>query len=239
MDLDRGRPRPAKARNRRVMLASNPERVGPSEHVYWRSGTVGLRWRLRRPSGLASRSTTATLERLLAREVEATEARRLAGRLRFASLPPDPCIVSRRRLRRRIRPGQEAGRRTGHLPLPADRNQRAAHRATQGGQDTPGRRTRLKCFRVSDRDPAGISGTEEKRQLRQEQPKVTREHWPQSAEGVLDQARRHHRADDGCSNSRPTGCPGQSIPGNLHWRGVKPGHPSGVRPGLTASVLPP
>jgi DNA replication protein DnaC len=32
-------------------------------------------------------STTATLEHLLAREVEATEARRLAGRLRFASLP--------------------------------------------------------------------------------------------------------------------------------------------------------
>ncbi|WP_181642238.1 ATP-binding protein, partial [Nocardioides massiliensis] len=32
-------------------------------------------------------STTATLERLLAREVEATEARKLAGRLRFASLP--------------------------------------------------------------------------------------------------------------------------------------------------------
>ena len=32
-------------------------------------------------------SMTATLEHLLAREVEATEARRLAGRLRFASLP--------------------------------------------------------------------------------------------------------------------------------------------------------
>jgi DNA replication protein DnaC len=32
-------------------------------------------------------SLTATLERLLALEVEATEARRLAGRLRFASLP--------------------------------------------------------------------------------------------------------------------------------------------------------
>lgn len=32
-------------------------------------------------------STTATLEHLLAREVEATEARKLAGRLRFASLP--------------------------------------------------------------------------------------------------------------------------------------------------------
>ncbi|WP_424348236.1 IS21-like element helper ATPase IstB [Kocuria sp. CH-021] len=32
-------------------------------------------------------STTATLERLLGLEVEATEARRLAGRLRFASLP--------------------------------------------------------------------------------------------------------------------------------------------------------
>ncbi len=29
----------------------------------------------------------ATLEHLLAREVEATEARKLAGRLRFASLP--------------------------------------------------------------------------------------------------------------------------------------------------------
>ncbi len=32
-------------------------------------------------------SATATLEHLLAREVEATEARKLAGRLRFASLP--------------------------------------------------------------------------------------------------------------------------------------------------------
>ena len=32
-------------------------------------------------------SMTATLEHLLGREVEATEARRLAGRLRFASLP--------------------------------------------------------------------------------------------------------------------------------------------------------
>lgn len=32
-------------------------------------------------------SMTATLENLLAREVEATEARKLAGRLRFASLP--------------------------------------------------------------------------------------------------------------------------------------------------------
>jgi DNA replication protein DnaC len=32
-------------------------------------------------------SMTATLEHLLAREVEATEARKLAGRLRFASLP--------------------------------------------------------------------------------------------------------------------------------------------------------
>jgi DNA replication protein DnaC len=32
-------------------------------------------------------SMTATLERLLAIEVDATEARRLAGRLRFASLP--------------------------------------------------------------------------------------------------------------------------------------------------------
>ena len=32
-------------------------------------------------------SMTATLEQLLAREVEATEARKLAGRLRFASLP--------------------------------------------------------------------------------------------------------------------------------------------------------
>ena len=32
-------------------------------------------------------STTQTLEHLLAREVEATEARKLAGRLRFASLP--------------------------------------------------------------------------------------------------------------------------------------------------------
>src|SRR3954468_3688016 len=33
-------------------------------------------------------SLTAALERLLALEVQATEARRLAGRLRFASLPP-------------------------------------------------------------------------------------------------------------------------------------------------------
>jgi len=36
-------------------------------------------------------SVTAALERLLAVEVDATEARRLAGRLRFASLPtPQP-----------------------------------------------------------------------------------------------------------------------------------------------------
>lgn len=44
------------------------------------------------PSVLATADTegwsmTATLEHLLAREVEATEARKLAGRLRFASLP--------------------------------------------------------------------------------------------------------------------------------------------------------
>ena len=44
------------------------------------------------PSALAQAeaeqwSMTATLEHLLAREVEATEARKLAGRLRFASLP--------------------------------------------------------------------------------------------------------------------------------------------------------
>ena len=35
-------------------------------------------------------SVTAALERLLALEVDATEARRLAGRLRFACLPPRP-----------------------------------------------------------------------------------------------------------------------------------------------------
>ncbi len=37
-------------------------------------------------------SLTAALERLLAAEVEATEARRLAGRLRFASLPSPATI---------------------------------------------------------------------------------------------------------------------------------------------------
>jgi DNA replication protein DnaC len=38
-------------------------------------------------------SMTATLEHLLAREVEATEARKLAGRLRFASLPTPATLV--------------------------------------------------------------------------------------------------------------------------------------------------
>jgi hypothetical protein len=41
---------------------------------------------------LVRRSLTAALERLLALEVEATEARRLAGRLRFASLPSPATI---------------------------------------------------------------------------------------------------------------------------------------------------
>src|SRR3954454_4074744 len=40
-------------------------------------------------------STTAALERLLAIEVEATEARRLASRLRFASLPTPATLAGR------------------------------------------------------------------------------------------------------------------------------------------------
>jgi DNA replication protein DnaC len=40
-------------------------------------------------------SVTATLERLLAAEVEATEERRLSGRLRFASLPAPWTLCSR------------------------------------------------------------------------------------------------------------------------------------------------
>jgi hypothetical protein len=39
-------------------------------------------------------SMTATLERLLAIEIDATEARRMAGRLRFACLLPPPPSTS-------------------------------------------------------------------------------------------------------------------------------------------------
>lgn len=89
----------------------------------------------------AAWSMTATLEHLLAREVEATEARKLAGRLRFASLP-DTGHAGRLRLRRRTRRRQEARRRAGDLPLLGVRDQRAPDRPARRGEDTPGGRAR-------------------------------------------------------------------------------------------------
>ena len=68
-----GQPLPAAARPpRRAEAARPPPRRLPA--VLDRAATEKL-------------SLTAALERLLALEVDATEARRLAGRLRFASLP--------------------------------------------------------------------------------------------------------------------------------------------------------
>ena len=71
-----------------------------------------------------TQSLTAALERLLALEVDATEARRLAGRLRFACLPT-PATLGRLRLRRRLRHRPAPDRRARHLPLPRIRHQRA------------------------------------------------------------------------------------------------------------------
>ena len=85
-------------------------------------------------------SVTAALERLLALEVDATEARRLAGRLRFACLPTpasledfdydaasgiDPHLVAELGTCRYLRIG----------------HQRAADRATRSRQDPPRRRS--------------------------------------------------------------------------------------------------
>ena len=86
-------------------------------------------------------SLTAALERLLGLEVDATQARRLAGRLRFAS-PAHPRHPRGVRLRRPTRRRPHADHRTGHLPLPRNRHQRAAHRPARRREDPPRRRAR-------------------------------------------------------------------------------------------------
>jgi len=79
-------------------------------------------------------SLTVALERLLAVEVEASTARRLAGRLRFACLPtPATPGRLRRRCRRWDRP--QADRRAGHLPLPGNRDQHLVDRPTGHRED--------------------------------------------------------------------------------------------------------
>ncbi len=67
-------------------------------------------------------SMTAALEQLLSIEVEATEARRLAGRLRFACLPT-PASLEDFDYDAAPGTGPQAHRRTRHLPLPRDRHQ--------------------------------------------------------------------------------------------------------------------
>lgn len=67
-------------------------------------------------------SMTAVLEEVLSIEVHATEARRLAGRLRFACLPT-PASADDFDYDAGPRTGPQTHRRTGHLPLPGDRDQ--------------------------------------------------------------------------------------------------------------------
>ena len=75
-----------------------------------------------------SPSVTAILERLLAFEVTATEARRLAGRLRFASLPTRPPWATSTTAPPRHR--SQTARRPRDLPIPADRERCAPWSAT-------------------------------------------------------------------------------------------------------------
>lgn len=84
-------------------------------------------------------SLTVALERLLAVEVEASTARRLAGRLRFACLPT-PATLADFDVRRRRRDRPRTHRRTGHLPLPRIGDQHLAHRATRHRKAPPVRR---------------------------------------------------------------------------------------------------
>jgi hypothetical protein len=85
-------------------------------------------------------SVTAALERLLAVEVAATQSRRLAGRLRFASLPTPATLAQ---FDYDAAPGRrpQAHRRAGHRPLPRVRHQHPAHWTAGRRQDAPGRRT--------------------------------------------------------------------------------------------------
>ena len=75
------RPAPSRRAGPALPAATRPPRRAQAAH---RRRAPARRPRRRRRRGL---SLTAALERLLALEVDATEARRLAGRLRFASLP--------------------------------------------------------------------------------------------------------------------------------------------------------
>ena len=79
-------------------------------------------------------STTATLEKLLRIEVQATEARRLTGRLRFANLPTAATLDDfdyDAQPGRRPRPD----RGPGVEPVPGHRHQYSADRATRGRQN--------------------------------------------------------------------------------------------------------
>ncbi len=80
-------------------------------------------------------SLTAALEPLLAIEVDATEARRLATRLHFASLPTPATLAGFDMMPRRC--GPQAPRRTGHLPLAGVGHQHFVGRSARDGQDTP------------------------------------------------------------------------------------------------------
>ena len=84
---------------------------------------------------------TAFLERLLAVEVAATEARRHASLARFASLPA-PWRLDRLRLRRPTVGRPQARRRARHPALRRGRHQRAVHRPARRRQDDARRRPR-------------------------------------------------------------------------------------------------
>ncbi len=84
-------------------------------------------------------SLTAALERLLAVEVDATNARRLAGRLRFACLPT-PATLDDFDYDAAAGVDRTLIDELGHLPLPGVRHQHPAHRTTRHRQDPPGRR---------------------------------------------------------------------------------------------------
>ena len=74
-------------------------------------------------------STTATLEKLLRIEVQATEARRLTGRLRFANLPTAATLDE---FDYDAQPGVDpTDRGPGIEPVPGHRHQHSADRATR------------------------------------------------------------------------------------------------------------
>ena len=79
-------------------------------------------------------SPTATLERLLRIEVEATEARRLERRIRFSNLPTAATIED---FDFDAQPGVDPAPDPGPRlePVPRDRHEHPDHRPARGGQD--------------------------------------------------------------------------------------------------------